>query len=91
MMCFSDRAFSSSSGSSSICVHVPVWHSDEAFPLIIHEEHDAMTPGPGIQALEAEKLGLSRIPCGLGCQWERAGSEQFHSRAAIRSNGNRRH
>jgi hypothetical protein len=23
-------------------VHVPVWHSGEAFPLIIHGKHDAM-------------------------------------------------
>jgi hypothetical protein len=29
-------------GSSSICVHVPVWHFDEAFPLITHGKRDAM-------------------------------------------------
>jgi hypothetical protein len=29
-------------GSSSNCVHVPVCHSGEAFPLIIHGKHDAM-------------------------------------------------
>jgi hypothetical protein len=39
-------------GSSSICVHVSVWLSDGAFPLIIHDEHDAMDArtrhsGPG--------------------------------------------
>jgi hypothetical protein len=33
-------------------VHLPVWHSDEASPLIIHDEHDAMDArtrhsGPG--------------------------------------------
>jgi hypothetical protein len=39
-------------GSSSICVHVSIWHSDETFPLIIHVEHSAMDAwtrhsGPG--------------------------------------------
>lgn len=39
-------------GSSSICVHLRVWRSDEAFPLISHGNNDAMDAwtqhsGPG--------------------------------------------
>ncbi len=53
-------------GSSSICVHPWVWHSDETTPLIGHGKNDAWTPGPGIQVLEAENPNGNWVVSAVG-------------------------
>jgi hypothetical protein len=51
-------------GSSPICAHVPVWDSDEAFPLITDGKRDAVdarTRHPGLGSYEPEQdLGGER-------------------------------